>query len=234
MVNTAFVYALLSGLLPALLWLWFWLREDHLNPEPKRLIFFIFIGGMLIVPLVIPIQQWILNIYNDGGSPVSLTFLLWSLSEEMSKLFIAYLLAIHSRHFDEPVDAVIYMITVALGFAALENTFFIFHPLDSGDAIKTIVTGNLRFIGATLLHVVSSASIGLFIAFAFYKSKIAKIMYSLLGLLVATILHTAFNLFIMETTGSDTLIVFGCVWIAVVVLILLFEKIKTIQNPVHA
>ncbi len=233
MTSTAFIYALVSGILPALLWLWFWLREDAIHPEPRALIFFTFLAGMIMVPLVIPFQQWVLSIYG-GDTPNQITYFLWAGLEELFKFVGAYLLALHTKYMDEPIDAIIYMITVALGFAALENAFFLFKPLSSGDAIKTIVTGNLRFIGATLLHVISSATIGLFIAMPYYKSVFRKYFDLTLGLLVATTLHTTFNLFIINTKGSDTFIIFGCVWIAVVILILLFEKVKNIVKPAEA
>jgi hypothetical protein len=30
--STAFAIAFLAGLIPALFWLWFWLREDRVSP----------------------------------------------------------------------------------------------------------------------------------------------------------------------------------------------------------
>ena len=42
-------YALLSGVLPALLWLWFWLKEDNLHPEPRKVIARTFISGAIAV-----------------------------------------------------------------------------------------------------------------------------------------------------------------------------------------
>ena len=45
------------------------------------------------------------------------------------------------RDVDEAPDYVIYMITVALGFAAAENMLFLFSPLDGG-VIDGIATGS--------------------------------------------------------------------------------------------
>src|SRR3989344_6540894 len=90
----------------------------------------------------------------------------------------------------------IYMLTAALGFAALENTLFLIAPLANGDITKSLLTGNLRFIGATLLHIAASSIIGAFAAFFFYKSKKIKDAAIFIGLIVAIILHAAFNLII--------------------------------------
>ena len=38
MDSTHFAIAFLAGLIPALFWLWFWLREDKAHPEPRALI----------------------------------------------------------------------------------------------------------------------------------------------------------------------------------------------------
>ena len=54
----AFGYAFLGGLLPALLWLYFLLREDSRCPEPKLMILVAFLAGMIAVPLVLPIEQF--------------------------------------------------------------------------------------------------------------------------------------------------------------------------------
>ena len=47
----------MGGVAPALLWLWFWLKEDNQKPEPKGLIATIFFIGMICVIVVIPFQN---------------------------------------------------------------------------------------------------------------------------------------------------------------------------------
>src|SRR3989344_2100149 len=44
-INSPTFLALLGGVLPALFWLWFWLREDRLHPEPRRIILECFVLG---------------------------------------------------------------------------------------------------------------------------------------------------------------------------------------------
>lgn len=225
---TQIFYAILSGLLPALLWLWFWLREDNLHPEPRERVMKTFIAGMCVVLFVLPVQVFFSNTVEHESSK----YLMWAFTEEAFKLIAAWIVAISTDVMDEPIDAVIYMITVALGFAAIENTLFILKPIFEGDIIRSIVTTNLRFIGATLLHVVSSASVGLCIAMAYYHSRETRRIALVTGLILATALHTAFNLFIIKTSTNDTLRIFSVVWVAVVILLFLFEKVKTI-SPNH-
>ncbi|MEK9178098.1 MAG: PrsW family glutamic-type intramembrane protease, partial [Patescibacteria group bacterium] len=118
---------------------------------------------------------------------------------------------------------------VALGFAAVENALFILGPLGNGEISQSIATGSMRFIGATLVHIVSSAIIGFFLGYAFYKNTAAKYIYAGIGLAVAIALHASFNLSIINSSASDVLKTFGWIWLAVVILIILFEEVKAVK-----
>jgi RsiW-degrading membrane proteinase PrsW (M82 family) len=216
-------FSLLVGVLPAIVWLFFWLREDKKRPEPRGLIMLTFVFGMISVPLVIPIQKWSYFPANE-----ILTFTLWATIEELFKFGAAYFAALRKRDDDEPIDPMIYMMTAALGFVAIENMLFILLPLLHNNFTETFITGNVRFVGANLLHTVSSAIIGIAMGLSFYKSKFAKQFYLVVGFLVAIILHTAFNFFIIKSATSTTLATLGFVWIAIVVVMLFFEKIKKV------
>lgn len=224
MNSTQLIYAIVSGVLPSLLWLWFWLKEDNLHPEPKSLLTGCFIGGAVAVAMVIPFQMATMEIADE-----SLRYMVWAGIEEILKFGTAFFIALRAHDMDEPIDAMIYMITVALGFAAAENILFILGPLSEGDIARTIVTGNLRFVGATLVHVVSSAMIGLTIGLAFYKEVSTKILFAIIGVILSIVLHTSFNLAIINATALSTLKVFGWVWCGVVVLIILFEEVKAVK-----
>ena len=227
--------ALIGGIFPALLWLAYWLREDRRHPEPKKMIFLTFVGGILAVPLVLPFEKFACAYFNkicSGGTEnVGLLVLaLWAATEEIFKFIAAYFIALRSKYMDEPIDAVIYMITAALGFAALENTFFILGPLLDGHLFEGLITGNLRFIGASLLHTVSSAAVGVAIAFSYYKQARLRHDYLIFGIATAIVLHTVFNFFIIQQSGVHIFIVFGGVWLVAVILLLFFERIKRIRK----
>ena len=121
------------------------------------------------------------------------------------------------------------MITAALGFAALENTLFTLGSIHTGTIASTILLDNERFIGAILVHVISSAMVGFMVAISFYGPKILKVFATIVGLILATALHAAFNLSIIRSDPNDILRVFAWVWAAVVILILIFEEIKGIE-----
>lgn len=225
--ETAILYAFLGGLLPALVWLWFWLREDRRNPEPHKFIFFTFVLGMIAVLVVLPFQKTI-DIALPGMGLAAIT--LWVAGEEILKIAAAYAGGMRSRAYNEPLDSLVYMITAALGFVALENTLFIFNSLGI-DSVAGLATGNMRFIGASLLHVVSSGIVGTALAFTFYKPGFKRLFYFLIALTLAIGFHTGFNILIIYWDSLGTAVAFISVWVSVIALLLTFEKIKTIASP---
>jgi len=221
MASPIIFIAMLGGVLPALLWLTFWLMEDRCEPEPKRYLLLTFIAGGVVVFAALWIEQQTMRYFTG----TTLLFL-WAVTEEMLKFGAAYLVALRLRVFDEPIDAVVYMVTVALGFSAFENMLFLMTPLQNGDVLQTIIRGDLRFIGATLLHTLSSATIGIALALAFYKSALARRGAALVGVILAIVLHTLFNFFILGSGGDATFWIFLFIWFGIVVMLFMTEQIK--------
>lgn len=234
------IYASAGGLLPALLWLWFWLKEDKVHPEPRRILALAFLAGMIAVIPAIALQlsvetlslAWVriitqfLAIFIGPGVAI---IVIHAAIEELTKFGLCYLTALQSIENDEPIDSIIYMITTALGFAAVENILFIISTyLDSplGQEITaSVLVGNIRFVGSSLLHVAASATIGIALALAFKKNLSKKILYVVIGVIIAIALHTFFNFLIIKS-GKEFLFAFPMAWIAIAVIILFFEKIK--------
>ncbi len=216
------LYAVTAGILPPLVWLYFLLREDRRCPEPRALIFIAFIAGMFAVPLVIPFETYASSTL-PNGLPVVIA---WAAAEETIKYAIAAVFILWRRAVDESLDLVIYMITVALGFAALENTFFLVTPFAHGDFSGGLITDNLRFVGSTLLHVIASSAIGFALAFSYKKSRTVRIFAAIGGLILAIALHSIFNFFIITQSGSQTIVAFSLVWGGLILFFALFEVLK--------
>lgn len=229
----SFSYALLVGFVPVLIWLGFWLLEDRRRPEPRGLILRAFVAGMITVLLVLPLQKTTLGLFPDAtlSTPPFIIILIWAGIEEILKLVVAWVAVLRHRAVNEPIDIPIYLITVALGFAALENTLFLLTPLGNGEIWSALLTGNLRFLGATLIHVLSSAVIGGALAFAFYKGHLKQLYYGLIGLILATVLHTLFNFTIINTRADYLLTIFAGVWVGIVFLLLVLERVKLLKRP---
>ena len=216
---TTLFFSLVGGIIPAILWLWFWLREDDEHPEPPRLIVVTFIIGILSV---IPTYFAESHVADIATNPV-IILMAWAFIEEIMKFCAAYIAALRTKFYDEPIDAIIYLITAALGFAAAENFLFI---INSHDTISSLLTGSMRFVGASLLHTLASAIIGSLMALAFNKDRATKFLAAIFGILISTILHTSFNVFIIKSDGGNVSVVFLSLWLAIIFLMLFFEKLR--------
>jgi RsiW-degrading membrane proteinase PrsW (M82 family) len=214
--------ALLAGIIPSLMWLWFWIKEEGKRPEPRGLLALVFILGMLATLLVLPIQKFI----KVHVTAEDLQLIFWAASEEIIKFLVVLVLLYNTDEIDEPTDWPIYMMTAALGFAALENALFLLKPFALGQTTVGLLTGQLRFLGSTLLHAVSSGIIGISLGLSFNMRGFGRRLYFYIGTLFAIALHSAFNFFIMKASGGGFLQVFAFLWVAAVIVMLIFEKLR--------
>jgi len=220
--------AFLGGIIPALLWLWFWLKEEENKPEPKGLLTITFIAGMLAVVCVLPIQKFIqMQVSSENWQ-----LILWVIAEEVIKFLAVLIIVRKTNHIEEPIDWPIYLITVALGFAALENTLFLIKPLSLGQDVVSLMTSQLRFLGSTLLHTVSSGILGIALGISLYLKGWEKKIYVFIGLTLAIALHSAFNFFIIKVEVNngnyffEILKIFGFLWVVTIIVMLLYEKVR--------
>lgn len=222
MSTTTVIASFIGGILPTILWLEFWLRQE-IHQEPRRIIVGTFILGMFSVVLAGVFESAVSRIILQY---TTLSFLIWAIIEEVLKYLCAYAGAIRTRFCHESIDPTIYMITAALGFAAAENILFLHDALLDGGIVSGISTITYRSVGATLLHIISSSLVGILIGFAFYRSENMKRFATLIGLFLAVALHTTFNRLIIIGEQHVLWVFFG-VWIGLLVVILILERIKS-------
>ena len=214
------------GIVPSVLWLFFWLSEDKDHPEPKGVLASVFFLGMMSVVFVLPVQKLILSLVSN----YNLQIIFWATAEEIIKYLAVVIIVRKTFLIDEPVDWPIYLITSALGFAALENAMFLLKPLSLNEATVGILTGQLRFVGSTLLHTISSGILGVALGLSMIKNKAKQKIYFLLGLLLAISLHSVFNFFIMNGAEDNVMKTLAFLWITAVVIMLLFEKLRRLSG----
>ena len=229
---------ILFGILPSLIWLFYYLRKD-IHPEPKRMILKIFFWGVLIALPVFFVQVGLKYILDKVDiDPLAYNLIYWfliiSFSEEFFKYLVIRIKVINSPHLDEPLDLMLYMVVAALGFAAIENTLYLFVPsgqMSFNDLInRTLIVDLIRFIGATFLHTLCSGVIGYSLAISFCKVKWRNIIAGL-GIFTAVALHGLYDFSIITLNGYAK---FG---IPVIIIISLaffvfsgFENLKKIKS----
>ena len=218
------VLAIALGLSPGIVWLFFFLQEDRQRPEPKSLIFYTFVLGGAITFFVLQVQivlnNWLTGIGIVQWSSLSVFWL--AATEEVAKFLIVYFAVRKMRAFDEAIDPMIYMIIAALGFASVENIASALKAVNNFELIT------LRFVGATLLHSLSSGLVGYWWSLSIYHKRhhLSDIM---IGLFCAIIFHSVFNFFVIKW-GPGIYVTLLLIFIAFFVLND-FEKLKTVNAP---
>jgi len=114
-------------LAPAAFWLVYHYFKDRDRPEPLALLLTTYVAGIAAGALCLGAFERLNGLGlraepEDGAVPFFLyCVLVVGLVEESAKLAPVWLLCMRWRHFDEPVDGMVYASVAALGFASFEN-----------------------------------------------------------------------------------------------------------------
>jgi RsiW-degrading membrane proteinase PrsW (M82 family) len=186
---------------PALFWLLYFYKKDKYEPEPLSWIVKIFLLGALIV-IPIAIGEGIVGIF---VSEFVLFVVVAPVMEECGKYFVVKRYVYQTSEFNEPVDGIIYAVAAALGFASLENIFYIF-------SIPSTELGTLFWV-VFLRAVLSVPGHALFASIMGYSLGIAKFgnprnasKIIITGLAGAIVFHALFNYFLMDFVGFALLL----------------------------
>lgn len=230
---------IILGLAPSIIWLLFYLRQDK-HPEPNRMVLKIFIFGMLAAPLAFLLQLVLLAIADQPSSlkelfsgPRGLTAFLLNiivfapLVEEYLKYAVVKTKVLATPDFDEPLDAMLYCIIAALGFAAVENLLIVLQ-LSLKEALFQM---SARFLSATFLHALASGIVGFWLAISIlYRQH--KIKFLTLGLALAIFCHSLYNYLIWrwEVTSASWLYLLLIVLLLLSMAGLVFYQFKRLKK----
>lgn len=202
----------------------------------------IFLWGAMITLPVFFVQIGLSELLNQINLNKLITaliywFLIISFSEELFKYLVVRIKVINSQHLDEPLDVMLYMVIAALGFTAVENILYLFVPIDQlplfsfNDLVgRTLIISLVRFIGATFLHTLASATIGYYLALSFCAGK-KRIIYVISGFFIATLLHGLYDFSIMVLKGPLTIAIPITILVALAFLVFSeFEQLKKLKG----
>src|SRR3989338_1578516 len=220
------------GILPSLVWLSIFIKKD-IHPEPKYLVTRTFLMGIIVAPLAVGLQ-WIFVGLGQSFPSISETFsfqsthfFLWAaFVEEIVKFLAVKFVVLNNPAFDEPVDAMIYMITASLGFAAIENILILFRSIPEG-LEGTLQLWMLRSVGATLLHALAGALIGYFLAISWFYHEHQKKLVAV-GIVLASIFHFVFNIFLFSYQND-----FWGIILSLLLLVIFASLIQTLFHQIR-
>lgn len=120
---------LAAALLPAI-FLWYYIWKQDPQPEPTNwLVKAVLYGVGICIPVAI--LESVVEQILFGGGPTTLVgttiqaFFVAALPEESFKLLALWIVLRKNPFFDEHFDGIVYAVCVGLGFAAIENVFYV-------------------------------------------------------------------------------------------------------------
>ena len=205
--------------------------------EPFGLLFRLFLGGICSVFLTFGITL-VLGIFFPSllSSDINLNlyelffhvFFGVALVEEFSKWIFLYKISFNHKEFDQIYDMIVYAVFVALGFACLENIFYVF---DNGYGVAFI---------RSILAVPGHACDGIFMGYYLSISKVSQINGDVslmkrnlvLSLLVPIILHGFYDFCLFSGNGFLILVFFVFIIFLYIICISRVKKISKFNRHI--
>ena len=215
---------LLATILPSILIIFFFVYSDKFK-EPRSEIIKVFIYGILITIPAYFLNTFLSNFFYENtrvGEGLISSFLTAAPVEEGLKLFVLYYFVYKMKDFNEPVDGIVYGVTVSLGFATLENIYYVYLLADYFDT-SSMSLALVRSFSAVPAHAV----FGLFMGYFFMKYSFVKKGDNLFfAFIIPFALHGCYNLF----TISNFFVSLALILISWIVGLRLFSGLKKTQK----
>lgn len=183
------IISVIIAVIPPLLWLTIFYRQDRLNPEPKSFVFKTLLLGALVQKAIY--TPLISLVFPNGETSLStiarnyfITLILVAMIQEAAKLLSVRYSVYGSKEFDESIDGIIYGSALGLGFAAMTS---IDNILSNGGALLSNVTS------LVVIETFAHASITGLSCYILGVSKQMK--FNIFRLPIALVLATALNAF---------------------------------------
>jgi RsiW-degrading membrane proteinase PrsW (M82 family) len=190
------ILILTVGLLPAIALLYYIWKKDPQKEPTAWLTKAVVWGAGICIPVAI-IEAGIEAALFGGGSPSTLldttvmAFFVAAVPEEACKLLVLWLLLRKNPYFDEHFDGIVYAVCVGLGFAAIENVFYL---IDNSDDWVSVAI--MRSLLAVPGHYAYAVLMGYYYSVYHFVDRSPKIAVCML--LVPVIAHGIYDAIAMS------------------------------------
>lgn len=180
-----------AAIAPGIALLCYFYLRDNLQPEPISMVIRSFIFGILLVFPIMMLQYVIHNEW-ELNHPWFHAIISSAFIEEFFKWLVVYHTAYKHVEFDEPYDGIVYGVAVSLGFATLENIFYLY------------INGMDVAIWRAFLPVSSHALLGVWMGFYLGIGKFThhsgkKLFILTVSLILPILLHGFYNLILLSS-----------------------------------
>ncbi len=182
----------LAAFIPGIAWLVYFYRCDRYEPEPVKLVIRTFIVGMLVA---LALGTAYSGLDYPWGPYMWAAVIFAPLVEEPAKFLAVRWTVFNSRQFNEPFDGIIYAVSAALGFAAVENIMYVAGGWFEINPMAGLLTLLSRTVLSVPGHALFSAWWGAALGFSKGKKPLTQVLMVGGGLLASMVFHGAFNWF---------------------------------------
>ena len=214
---------LLATICPSLLIIFVFVSLDRFK-EPTKEILKVFFYGILITIPAYFFNTYLSKIWYSTNVSEELisSFLTAAPVEEGLKLIVLYFLVYKMRDFNEPMDGIVYGVVVSLGFATLENFYYVYLLADYFETTSLALAVSRAF-SAVPAHAV----FGVFMGYFFMRYSFIKKRDNLFfAFAVPFTLHGCYNLFVV----SNFLVALLLIIISWIVALKMFATLKKKQK----
>lgn len=178
------------ALAPAVICLLYIYIRDKYEKEPLNILFTSIFCGAVSTFAVLYFGNFLELIEPKNNEILNRIFVIFISSagiEELAKFIMLFAATWKNKNFNEHFDGIVYAAFIALGFAAVENIFYVFNPVLGG-----YETAIRRAVYSVPGHGLFGISMGYYYSLAkFDKEKRRKNLF--LAYFVPWILHSAYN-----------------------------------------
>ena len=192
--------SLLAAVIPMLFYLFFLWKFDRYEPEPIGIVIKHFLWGAIGAVIIgIVVSSFFVTdsnflFVNDKVKSLFAVVIIAPIVEELSKgIFLFH--SSRKDYFDDMTDGIVYGGAIGLGFGMTEN--FMYFLMYDSNFVNWLSIVLIRSIFSATMHAIATATFGAMIAKAkFSIKKSHKIIYPVIGLLLAIVFHATWNYFV--------------------------------------
>ena len=167
--------------------------SDIYNREPRLNLFTSFFWGCLaIIPPILVEKSFSSTIDGSITGVVIFAYLVVGFSEEFSKFIGLRWYAFTRKSFDEPLDGIVYSVMVSMGFATVENIFYVFNSVEAGRGMEV---GLQRMFLSVPAHASFAVVMGYFVGKAKFDPA-NSVLLMVKGLVMAVLFHGTYDFFL--------------------------------------
>lgn len=191
----ATIISIVSGAFaPSLAFLSFIYLKDKYEPEPLKILIKMFVLGFTLVFPAYVLERTFqegMNSFFWYSSDINIAII-----EEFLKWFTLYYMMYKNIEFNEPYDGIVYSVSIAMGFATLENIGYLFY--NTKELSFVILRSLLPVSGHALFGVI----MGYFMGQAKFSNMKNEKKLLLLSFTIPIFLHSTYNFILTQKFAS--------------------------------